>query len=106
MQLDKIDTILLRRCLDALDGTVQISTALVEATPISGILRHVLHAAQTNQPSSKLTRKLAILGQHEEWRELLDPLHQIITGSRDPALAEGLSPGNAAVVTMLIELLN
>jgi tetratricopeptide (TPR) repeat protein len=102
LPLDIIDQILLRRCTDALDGSVHIPPELALAMPIAGELSRVLGAAQNNEPSSALSRTLEQIAEHEQWRQLLNPLRRILAGDRDPGITAGLTPANTVIISTLL----
>jgi hypothetical protein len=102
MSLDAIDQIFIRRCKDALDGSVHIQPELVQAIPIAGELSRFLGAAQNNEPDSILTQALEMLAEHEQWRQLPDPLRRILAGDRDPGITTGLTHGNAVIISELL----
>ena len=100
--LDVIDQILLRRCTDALDGTVHIPPELAQAIPIAGELSRVLHAAQNNEPSSNLARALEEIAKYEQWHQLVKPLRIILSGNRTPEITAGLTPANTVIISTLL----
>lgn len=100
--LDVIDQILLRRCTDALDGTVHISPELAQAIPIAGELSRVLYAAQNNEPSSDLARALESIAEYEQWRQLVKPLRSILSGNRAPEITADLTPANTVIISTLL----
>jgi hypothetical protein len=100
--LDVIDQILLRRCTDALDGTVHIPPELAQAIPIAGELSWVLLAAQNNEPSSNLARALESIAEYEQWHQLVKPLRIILSGNRTPEITAGLTPANTVIISTLL----
>jgi hypothetical protein len=100
--LDLTDQILLRRCTDALDGTVHIPPELAQAIPIAGELSRVLLASQNNEPSSNLARALESIAKYEQWHQLVKPLRSILSGNRAPEITAGLTPANTMIISTLL----
>ena len=103
--LDLADQILLRRCTDAMDGSVHIPPELAQAIPIAGQLSRVLHAAQNNEPSSNLARALEKIAEYEQWHQLVKPLRSILSGNRSPEITADLTPANTVVISTLLSYL-
>jgi tetratricopeptide (TPR) repeat protein len=104
--LDAVDRILLRRCLDALDGSVYIPLAMADAMPISGFLSTFLQAAMNNEPTTELGRGLEELAGIERWRPLVEPLKGILAGSRNLNMISGLDSGNKPIISTLLRNLD
>jgi hypothetical protein len=100
--LDVADQIMLRRCLDALDGSAAITAALVEAIPLAGFLSEFLKTIQDGGTGSRIRRNLENVVTQGKWQPLAGPLRGILAGRRDADLAAGLDPVCAAVVSALL----
>ena len=106
MALDTVDRILLRRCLDVLDGSVYIPLALADAMPICGFLSTFLQAAMNNEPTTELGRGLEELAGIERWHPLVEPLKGILAGSRNLKMISGLDSGNKLIISTLLRNLD
>jgi hypothetical protein len=105
MPLDMVDTILLRRCMEVLEGVLRIPPELAYAMPISRVLAEVLFAAQKGQVSPALARTLEKL-EEEQWQPLLSPIRKILAGDRDPQITSRLDHISTVIITTLLGHLN
>jgi tetratricopeptide (TPR) repeat protein len=103
IELDKIDQILLRRCMETLQGSLQLPRELVEAIPISGQLSQFLGAAQAGEPSSDLARSIEKLAEQPQWHSLRSPLQKILAGDRDPTMTSGLNSTHKVIISALLD---
>jgi tetratricopeptide (TPR) repeat protein len=102
LPLDIMDRILLRRCQDALDGSVSVPPELAQCVPIAGELSQLLQATQTGETSPALGRALDELAESRQWQQLATPLRKILAGDRDPGITTGLDPSSSVVITTLL----
>jgi tetratricopeptide (TPR) repeat protein len=100
--LDDIDAVLLRRCTDALDGTVYIPLELVYAMPVNNVLAEVLFSAQNGQTSPNLARALEGLARKSKWQPLVGAIRKILAGERDPRMTSGLDQNLTVIITALL----
>ncbi len=101
--LDRIDTGITRRALDALSGEVELPVALWQAIPITGLIGDLMRAAGGDQDAaSQVTNMLTSWDRNSGLSPLAGALRRILDGERAPALADGLDPAASAVVATIL----
>jgi hypothetical protein len=90
--LDRIDTAITRRALDALSGEVELPVALWQAIPVTGLIGDMMRAAGGDQDAaSQVTDTLTSWDSNSGLSPLAGTLRRILDGDRAPALATILS---------------
>ncbi|HXT42529.1 MAG TPA: hypothetical protein VN748_00210 [Pseudonocardiaceae bacterium] len=116
--LDPIDTVIVRRALAALAGTVPVdanawragvtpASPREQSPPLAALAKATVAAAKGDlDATNALQPLLRALAGHPDWAPLAAVVQRILAGDRDPALGDALDhPAATAVVGLILNQL-